>query len=143
MFLRHKEGRRVPVTVRAEALREADGSIVGAIEISSDDSAQMETSRKIEAMKRLAFLDHLTQLPNRRFLEMSLRTALAEFQVHDDPFGVLAFDVDELKTINDSYGHGCGDRALQEVGKPWPGHCAPRTSSAGGAETSSLLSSVT
>jgi GGDEF domain-containing protein len=64
-------------------LREADGSIVGAIEIFSDDSAQMETSRKIEAMKRLAFLDHLTQLPNRRFVEMSSRTALAEYQVHE------------------------------------------------------------
>jgi diguanylate cyclase (GGDEF)-like protein/PAS domain S-box-containing protein len=125
VFLRHKEGRRVPVTVRAEPLREADGSIVGAIEIFSDDSAQVETSRKIDAMKRLAFLDHLTQLPNRRFLEMSLRTALAEYQVHEDPFGVLAFDVDELKTINDSYGHGCGDRALQEVGKTVAGSLRP------------------
>lgn len=85
----------------------------------------METSRKIEAMKRLAFLDHLTQLPNRRFVEMSIRTALAEYQVHEDPFGVLAFDLDELKTINDSYGHGCGDRALQEVGKTVAGSLRP------------------
>jgi len=68
-------------------------------------------------MKRLAFLDHLTQLPNRRFLEMSLSTALAEYQVHKDPFGVLAFDLDKFKTINDSYGHEYGDRALQEVAR--------------------------
>jgi PAS domain S-box-containing protein len=143
VFLRHKQGRRVPVNVRAEPLREADGSIVGAIEIFSDDSAQMETSRKIEVMKRLAFLDHLTQLPNRRFVEMSLRTALAEYQVHEDPFGVLAFDLDELKTINDSYGHGCGDRALQEIGKTVAGWLRPTDISAGGAETSSSLSSAT
>jgi diguanylate cyclase (GGDEF)-like protein len=38
---------------------------------------------------------------------------------------VLAFDLDELKTINDSYGHGCGDRALQEVGKTVAGSLRP------------------
>jgi diguanylate cyclase (GGDEF)-like protein/PAS domain S-box-containing protein len=125
VFLRHKEGRRVPVTVRVEPLREADGSIVGAIEIFSDDSAQTEARRKTEAMKRLAFLDHLTQLPNRRFVEMSLSTSLAEYQVHKDPFGVLVFDLDKFKTINDSYGHECGDRALQEVAKTVVGSLRP------------------
>src|SRR5208337_2268949 len=73
--------------------------------------------RKAEAMKRLAFLDHLTELPNRRFLEMSLGTALAEYQVHHDAFGVLAFDLDKFKMINDSFGHDFGDRALQQVAR--------------------------
>lgn len=125
VFLRHKQGRRVPVSVRAEPLRDADGLIVGAIEIFSDDSAQSEARRKTEAMKRLAFLDHLTQLPNRRFVEMSLGTALAEYQVHKDPLGVLAFDLDKFKTINDSHGHECGDRALQEVAKTVAGSLRP------------------
>jgi diguanylate cyclase (GGDEF)-like protein/PAS domain S-box-containing protein len=125
VFLRHKQGRRVPVTVRAEPLRAADGSIIGAIEIFSDDSAQTEARRKTESMKRLAFLDHLTQLPNRRFVEMSLNTALAEFQVHKDPLGVLAFDLDKFKAINDGYGHECGDRALQEVAKTVVGALRP------------------
>jgi diguanylate cyclase (GGDEF)-like protein/PAS domain S-box-containing protein len=125
VFLRHKQGRRVPVTVRAEPLRAADGSIIGAIEIFSDDSAQTEARRKTESMKRLAFLDHLTQLPNRRFVEMSLNTALAEFQVHNDPLGVLAFDLDKFKAINDCYGHECGDRALQEVAKTVVGALRP------------------
>ena len=117
VFLRHKCGRRVPVNVRVQPMRGVDGSIVGAIEIFSDDSAQTEARRKTEAMKRLAFLDHLTQIPNRRFVEMSLATALVEFSVHNDPFGVLVFDLDKFKTLNDSFGHACGDRALQEVAK--------------------------
>jgi len=125
VFLRHKEGRRVPVFVRVYPLREADGSIVGAIEIFSDDSVQTEARRRTEAMKRLAFLDHLTQLPNRRFVEMSLSTALAEYQVHKDPFGVLVFDLDNFKTVNDSYGHECGDRALREVAKTVVGSLRP------------------
>jgi diguanylate cyclase (GGDEF)-like protein len=116
VFLKHKQGRRVPVTVRVQPLRDADGEIIGAVEIFSDDSAHTETRRKVGAMKRLAFLDHLTEVPNRRLLELSLGTALSEYQVHRDAF-VLAFDLDRFKTINDSFGHDCGDRALQEFAR--------------------------
>jgi diguanylate cyclase (GGDEF)-like protein len=125
VFLRHKQGRRVPVSVRVQPIRDADGSIVGAVEIFSDDSAQNDARRRIEAMNRLAFLDHLTQLPNRRFVEMSLHTALAESQVHGDPFGLLLIDIDGFKAINDSFGHSCGDRALQETARTLTGALRP------------------
>jgi diguanylate cyclase (GGDEF)-like protein/PAS domain S-box-containing protein len=125
VFLQHKEGRRVPVTVRVEPMPGPDGSIIGAIEIFNDDSAQTEARRKVEGMRRLAFLDHLTQLPNRRFVAMSLDTALVEYHVHKDPFGVLAFDVDNFKAINDSFGHAFGDRALLEVAKTVVGSLRP------------------
>jgi diguanylate cyclase (GGDEF)-like protein/PAS domain S-box-containing protein len=117
IFLRHKQGRRVPVNVRVQPIRAADGSIVGAVEIFRDNTSQIEARRKADAMERLAFLDPLTHQPNRRFLEMSLRTALAEFQEHGDPFGVLVFDVNQFKAINDRFGHASGDRALQEVAR--------------------------
>jgi diguanylate cyclase (GGDEF)-like protein/PAS domain S-box-containing protein len=125
VFLRHKQGRRVPVQVRVQPIRGLDGSIVGAIEIFSDDSARSDARRRIDAMKRLAFLDHLTQLPNRRFLEMSLHTALGEFKVHSDPFGVMMMDLDGLKAINDSYGHNCGDTVLREVALTLAGALRP------------------
>ncbi|MGD0893473.1 MAG: sensor domain-containing diguanylate cyclase [Terracidiphilus sp.] len=125
LFLRHKQGRRVPVLVQVQPLRTADGAIAGAIEIFRDDSAQYEARRKLEAMKRLAFLDHLTQMPNRRFLEMSLRTAMNEYQVHKDAFGVLMIDLDEFKAINDSFGHSFGDYALQQAGRTLTGTLRP------------------
>lgn len=115
VFLRNKQGSRVPVSVRVYPIRGEDGSIVGAIEIFSDDSARSDARRKAEALNRLAFLDHLTQLPNRRFAEMAVQTALSEFQVHKDPFGIMMVDVDGFKSINDSFGHSSGDRALQQV----------------------------
>jgi diguanylate cyclase (GGDEF)-like protein/PAS domain S-box-containing protein len=121
IFLRHKQGRRVPVHVRVQPIRGADGTIAGAVEIFSDGSAQVEALRKAESLNRLAFLDHLTKVPNRRFMEMSLNTALSEYQVHHDPFGVMLIDLDQLKNINDTFGHGCGDRALQEAAKTLAG----------------------
>lgn len=125
VFLRHKQGRRVPVSIRVQPMRGADGSIIGAIEIFRENSSEMETERKMDAMMRLAFLDHLTLLPNRRFLEMSLQTALSEFEVHKDPLGVLVIDLDEFKKINDSFGHAGGDRALLEAAKTLLGSLRP------------------
>jgi len=125
VFLRHKQGRRVPVRVRVQPLRDAEGNITGAVEIFSDDSLQHATRRKNEELERLTFLDQLTRLPNRRYLEMSVQTALNEFAVHKDAFGLLIIDLDHFKQINDSFGHATGDRALQEVAKSLSGALRP------------------
>lgn len=121
VFLLHKQGRRVPVAVRVQPIRAEDGSITGAVEIFSDDTAQYAARRKTEEMERLAFLDQLTQIPNRRYIEMSLATAMNEYRVHQDPFAVLVADMNYFKQINDNYGHDAGDRALQELAKTLAG----------------------
>ena len=121
VFLLHKQGRRVPVAVRVQPIRAQDGSIAGAVEIFSDDTAQLATRRRTQEMERLAFLDQLTQVPNRRYIEMSLATAMSEYQVHNDPFGILVIDMNRFKAINDNFGHNTGDRALQEVAKTLTG----------------------
>ena len=117
IYLRHKQGRCIPLAVRVEPMLAEDGSVVGAVEIFSDDSVQSTARRNIADMQRLAFLDQLTQLPNRRFAEMSLHTALAEYKVHRDAFGVLIIDLDRFKAINDTFGHATGDLALQQVAR--------------------------
>ena len=117
VFLRHKQGGRVPVAVRVQPIRAADGSIVGAVEIFSDQTAHHAARREAEELERLAFLDQVTHLPNRRYLEMSLRTALNEYHVHKDCFGLLVIDLDRFKAINDRFGHATGDRALRQVAK--------------------------
>ncbi|MGB9406065.1 MAG: GGDEF domain-containing protein [Terracidiphilus sp.] len=56
---------------------------------------------------------------------MSIQTALSESQVHKDPLGVLMIDLDGFKSINDGFGHNCGDRALQEAAKTLTGSLRP------------------
>lgn len=121
VFLLHKQGWRVPVAVRVQPIRDENGSITGAVEIFSDDTAQHAARRKTEEMERLAFLDPLTQLPNRRYMEMALATAQNEYRLHKDPFGVLMIDLNRFKPINDKFGHDAGDRVLQEVAKTLTG----------------------
>lgn len=71
--------------------------------------------RKGRRMRALAMTDDLTGLPNRRhildFLERELRT----MQANARPLGVIAFDVDHFKRINDTHGHHAGDRVLQTI----------------------------
>jgi diguanylate cyclase (GGDEF)-like protein/PAS domain S-box-containing protein len=126
VFLRHKQGRRVPVLVRVQPIHGDDGSVVGAVEIFTDETARLAAARKTQEMERLAFLDQLTELPNRRYLEMSVKTALTEFHVHGDAFGVMVIDLDWFKAINDTFGHATGDQALVEAAKTLLG--AVRTS---------------
>jgi diguanylate cyclase (GGDEF)-like protein/PAS domain S-box-containing protein len=117
VFLMHKQGRRVPVSIRVQPIRAADGSIIGAVEIFLDNSIEMEAQRKAEEMRRMAFLDYLTGVPNRRFMEMSLNTALSEYAVHRESFALLSIDLDRFKEINDTFSHSGGDLALQEIAK--------------------------
>ncbi len=117
VFLRHKEGRHVPVSVRVQPIRSADGSILGAVEIFSDVTAQYADHRRTEDLEKLAFLDQLTQLPNRRYLEKFLQGVLAGRTMEKELCGLLWIDVDRFKSINDHFGHPTGDRALQEVAK--------------------------
>ncbi len=117
VFLRHKQGTRVPVSVRVQPIRNADGVILGAVEIFSDVTAQYAAHRRTEDLEKLAFLDPLTQLPNRRYLERTLQAGLGGRAIKKEPYGLLWIDVDRLKSINDHFGHPAGDRALQEVAK--------------------------
>lgn len=117
VFLHHKQGHRVPVWVRVQPIFGENDSIEGAVEIFSNNTAQVEAERRAAELKRMAFLDPLTELPNRRFVEMSLDTAFQEYRSHRQQFGVLLIDIDHFKQVNDTFGHACGDRVLLEVGK--------------------------
>jgi diguanylate cyclase (GGDEF)-like protein len=64
---------------------------------------------------RLALLDPLTGLPNRRLLAERLERAVAEAQEDGTHVGLLLLDVDRFKEINDSLGHDRGDMLLQQV----------------------------
>ncbi len=68
----------------------------------------------VEELRREAFLDPLTGLHNRRYLDERLKTAMTE-RHPSQPLSLLLIDVDNFKDINDSLGHQGGDRVLQSI----------------------------
>jgi diguanylate cyclase (GGDEF)-like protein/PAS domain S-box-containing protein len=73
-------------------------------------------ARLVEELQHLALLDELTGLRNRRGLGIAADVVLAVADRERVPVQVLFIDVDDMKAINDRYGHDMGDRALQAVG---------------------------
>ncbi len=115
VFLSHKQGHRVAVHVHTLPLKNANGEIIGAAEIFRDISLLLSIQQKTELLKKMAFYDFLTQLPNRGYIEPELADRLQEFQRYGISFGILFLDIDHFKNLNDSLGHEAGDQVLKMV----------------------------
>jgi diguanylate cyclase (GGDEF)-like protein len=67
------------------------------------------------AIYELVAKDGLTEIFNKRKLEEELQREFARAVRHQRPLSLIIFDLDEFKTINDTYGHLCGDFILKQV----------------------------
>jgi diguanylate cyclase (GGDEF)-like protein/PAS domain S-box-containing protein len=74
-----------------------------------------ERARSEERLTYRAFHDALTRLPNRDLFFDRLERALAHARRTDNPVAVIFLDLDDLKAVNDGYGHRSGDLLLQEL----------------------------
>ncbi|RNC69240.1 MAG: diguanylate cyclase [Desulfuromonadales bacterium] len=114
-YFHHKDGHLVPVCLRIAPIKDSNGQMVVAVEVSGDHSPRFALRQQLEQLQRLALCDPLTTLANRRYIEMSLNSRLEEMRRYGWHFGFLFMDIDHFKVINDTHGHEAGDRALKMV----------------------------
>lgn len=117
VFLRHKEGHRMPVHIRISPVRNETKEIIGAIEIFSAYPKNLHIIKELERQKRESMSDPLLGIGNRRYAEMMFRVRQVESQMSGNMFGFIFMDIDRFKFINDTYGHSVGDKVLLMVSR--------------------------
>ena len=108
----HKNGNYLWVEEIGSVVRDTDNEVCGLRGIMFDISQRKLAEQEIE---RLAFYDPLTSLPNRRMLTDFLQGIVDTTDI-SGAFGVVIFiDLDNFKTLNDTYGHDVGDLFLTQA----------------------------
>jgi len=96
--------------------RFADNMATDFIEhLSSVVSVCLENNLHVEEIKRISYIDVLTGVNNRRFLEQRIGEELKRSQRNAEPLSCQFFDIDFFKAINDKHGHQGGDQVLSLV----------------------------
>jgi len=117
VFLHHRDGHRVPVHVRVFPLRDDHGRATGVAELFVDVSEKPALEARLKRLERMAMNDRLTGVANRRYCEIFLQARLEEFKRFHWPLGVVFFDIDDFKELNDRHSHRVGDIALKTVAR--------------------------
>jgi diguanylate cyclase (GGDEF)-like protein/PAS domain S-box-containing protein len=107
-------GERKRIAWHDTVLRDSAGEIVGCLCSGQDITDRVRAEAEV---RRLAFHDALTGLPNRSSMDVRLRAAVARARRRRRAVALLFVDLDNFKLVNDSLGHVAGDRLLRRVAR--------------------------
>ena len=106
-FLHHKAGHEVPVRLRAVPVRNARGSVIGAVETFETLELPADAEQRRACLHQAGFTDALTATASRALMLSHVREALASFEQGHVPFGIFLFRVEGLEHFRAA----CGSEA--------------------------------
>lgn len=112
MVERRADGSTYTASQVISPLLDAEGRVTHFLAIQQDVSRGAEEHARI---RRLAYYDMLTGLPNRTFFLQLLAEAIAQAAAQKRGAALMFLDLDRFKQVNDSFGHAAGDRLLRAV----------------------------
>jgi diguanylate cyclase len=98
---------------RFEQAQQTITALAEKVTLLEGDSGQLRS--RLEETQKQALRDVLTGIPNRQAYEERLASEIARCKRYGTPLSMVVWDVDKFKAINDSYGHGGGDRVLKVI----------------------------
>ncbi len=111
---RRKNGEIYVEWLTVNAVKDAAGKVTNYVAVFTDFTTRKQAEEQI---RFLAQHDALTGLPNRSLLRERLLRAIAHAQRNGRKLAVIFLDLDDFKTVNDTFGHDAGDEILQVVAK--------------------------
>jgi diguanylate cyclase (GGDEF)-like protein/PAS domain S-box-containing protein len=113
--LRHKEGHRVLVRLRAVPIRNSHGSVIGAAESFEETLAVSNWDRRQTRLAAYGCLDTATGVLTQGYLQTHLRENIATFAQYGVPFSVVSIQVDQTSELKAKYGAGAIVAILRAV----------------------------
>jgi len=101
----------------AQAIRSEEALIHLLHSVSAQVGQSFQRKLAEDQLRHIATHDSLTELPNRSLFNERLRHALHQGTRYSRGIAVMFIDIDRFKVVNDSLGHGAGDRLLQDSAK--------------------------
>jgi diguanylate cyclase (GGDEF)-like protein/PAS domain S-box-containing protein len=117
LYLRHKDGYRLPVSLRVIPVIREDGEIIGAAEVFTNMSPKVTIPMNVTDLEHQGLIDTETGIPGRRFLDLHLAARLDEFQRFGLPFGLVYADVDNYGKILERYGRFNAAKVLRMIAR--------------------------
>lgn len=115
------------VTAMAASDDEAKGFELGAVDyitkpfkpviVKARIRTHIQLKRKTDLLDRMALLDGLTEIPNRRCFDITLKKEIRRAARNGSFLSLVLMDIDFFKKYNDQYGHVAGDVCLRRVAK--------------------------
>jgi diguanylate cyclase (GGDEF)-like protein/PAS domain S-box-containing protein len=115
--LRHKNGHRIPVQLRAFPIRNARGAIVGVAESFEETISVSDWDRRHTKLATYGCLDQASGVLNHGMVESHLRENLGMFVAHPVPFCILCVEIDHLDKIQARDGPGAIAATIRVVGQ--------------------------
>jgi diguanylate cyclase (GGDEF)-like protein/PAS domain S-box-containing protein len=110
--LRTESGQTIPVSFSGSVIETEDPQFSGHIYVARDITDRKRAERRI---RYLARYDALTKIPNRMQFQHLLQQAIARSLRGRTGLALLYLDMDHFKEVNDTFGHGAGDRVLEAL----------------------------
>ena len=113
--LRHKDGHRIRVLLRAAPVRNKDGAIIAVVESFDEPISSAIWERRRTKLAGYHCLDEVTGVHNRAITQSHLRENLAIFEEHHIPVSILAIQIDRMEHYRATYGPGALAAMLRAV----------------------------
>ncbi len=110
---RNHDARRVVMELLDLGQTHAAQTEVVNVELTKARVQVLELQRELHRLRDSAYLDHLTQIPNRRHMDEVLEREISLAQASGQPLSFALGDLDHFKAVNDQYGHAVGDAVLK------------------------------
>ena len=117
LYIRHKDGFRLPVFLYVVPVFKEDGEIIGTAEIFTDTSPKVTIPFSVNELERMGLLDTETGITNRKYLEIHLAARLDEFQKHNLTFGLVYANVDHYDKLLERYGRFNAAKVLRMIAR--------------------------